>query len=513
VSGQDWQGSDPGPAPDESGLIGSVVAGRYRILRRLGEGATAAVFVGEHLKIGRHDAIKILFGAVAADPESSARFLRGARNVSSIRHPNVCTIYDFGETEDGLQFMAMELVPGEALSTLLGREGFLPPERAIEIAHQVADALQAAHDAGIVHRDLKPGNIMVSRDRDGGDSVKVVDFDIAKGPAGSGAEGPELTRAGFVIGTPEYMSPEQLTGETLDGRSDVYSLGVVLFRMLTGSLPFRSRIPQDLMVERLTKPPLRLDEVTERQFPAQIQRVLDRALARRPGERQASAAEFARELEAAREPAPPPTIYTPAHQQSPRPGPAVWAAAAVVVLALGAGGLAFHWRSAGSESPRQEADAGAAIAAPADDPDADKNGESRPDPGRTEPREDATAQRDVTATPTPDPPRIDPGPTRPAGPRLDAAEVDALLWRQFDAMAPEGVTRGQLSAIRDTAQMVWNQTDLPRADRAFAAFLVGSTHAYLDNSRECVTWLERAIGLRPDGPGYQALLDNCRGGL
>jgi eukaryotic-like serine/threonine-protein kinase len=124
VKDKDWPADGPGPgsqAPDESGLIGTVVAGRYRILRRLGEGATAAVFLAEHLKIGRHDAIKILFGPVAADAEAAARFLRGARNVSAIHHPNVCTIYDFGETAEGIQFLAMEYVPGEALSSLLAR--------------------------------------------------------------------------------------------------------------------------------------------------------------------------------------------------------------------------------------------------------------------------------------------------------------------------------------------------------------------------------------------------------
>jgi eukaryotic-like serine/threonine-protein kinase len=279
--------ADPGTA-----LVGTVLAGRYRILHKLGEGAMGAVYLGEHLHIGRRDAIKVLRESLAADPEAMARFARGTRNVSLIQHPNVCTVYDFGDMEDGRRFLAMEYVPGEALQDVLAREGRLAPARAVRIAAQVAGALQAAHDAGIVHRDLKPGNVMVSPGRAGEDVVKVVDFDIAKGSA-EGQAG-DVTRLGFVIGTPEYMSPEQLLGMALDGRSDVYSLALVLFRMLAGALPFRAQDTQELMVQRLTGTPLRLDEV----LPAlavspALQAALDRALQKRAEDRFAGAAEFA----------------------------------------------------------------------------------------------------------------------------------------------------------------------------------------------------------------------------
>jgi tRNA A-37 threonylcarbamoyl transferase component Bud32 len=280
-------GAEPGSA-----LVGTVLAGRYRILRKLGEGAMGAVYLGEHLRIGRHDAIKVLRESLAADREALARFIRGARNVSIIQHPNVCTVYDFSETEDGRCFLAMEFVTGETLQDVLAREGRLAPARAVGIAVQVAGALQAAHDAGIVHRDLKPGNVMVSPGRAGEDVVKVVDFDIAKGSAEG--QGGDVTRLGFVIGTPEYMSPEQLLGMALDGRSDVYSLALVLFRMLAGALPFRAQDTQELMVQRLTGTPLRLDEVLPalRVSPA-LQAALDRALQRRAEDRFAGAAEFA----------------------------------------------------------------------------------------------------------------------------------------------------------------------------------------------------------------------------
>ena len=298
---------DAGPA-----LEGTVLAGRYRILRRLGEGAMGAVYLGEHLRIGRRDAIKVLRESLAADPEAMARFARGARNVALIHHPNVCTVYDFGDLEDGRRFLAMEFVPGETLHDLLAREGRLPPARAVSIAVQVAGALQAAHEAGIVHRDLKPGNVMVSPGRGGADVVKVVDFDIAKGSA-EGQAG-DVTRLGFVIGTPEYMSPEQLLGMALDGRSDVYSLALVLFRMLAGSLPFRAHDTQELMVQRLTGTPLRLDEVLPApHVPPAMQAALDRALQRRAEDRFAGAAEFADAIaRAVAEPAAPGPSTVPA---------------------------------------------------------------------------------------------------------------------------------------------------------------------------------------------------------
>ncbi len=287
---------DPGKKPE--GLVGSVLAGRYRLVRLLGSGAMGAVYVGEHLKIGRRDAIKVLRTSLARDPEAVARFTRGARNASAIRHPNVCTVYDFSDTSDGLQFLAMELVDGESLTDLLEREGPLPADRAVRMAVQAASALEAAHEKGIVHRDLKPDNIMIARGRDGSDLVKVVDFDIAKGSAEG--EGRGVTRLGFVVGTPEYMSPEQLTGDPLDGRSDVFSLGLVFFRMITGTLPYRSESTQDLMVDRLTKDPLKLADVApDASFPPALQAALDHALARNRDGRCASAREFAVDLWAA----------------------------------------------------------------------------------------------------------------------------------------------------------------------------------------------------------------------
>ncbi len=289
--------SDGSPlrAAEGTSLIGSIIDGKFHILQKLGEGGMGAVYLGEHVKMGRKSAIKVLTQALAQDTEAIARFNREAANAARISHGNVCAIYDFGETPEGVIFLAMEYIDGESLSDLLRREGPLGPLRAATITRQVGDALQAAHDLGIVHRDLKPDNIMITKGRDGGDVVKVVDFGIAK--AMGGEEGQKVTRTGLVVGTPEYMSPEQLSGDVLDGRSDIYSLALVLFRILTGRLPFEADNAQEVMIKRLTDEPTRLnDALPGANFPEHLQNVMNRALGRMPNDRYAKASEFANDV-------------------------------------------------------------------------------------------------------------------------------------------------------------------------------------------------------------------------
>src|SRR5262245_29175644 len=199
-------GSTLRSAGGTANLVGSVIADRYHIIKKLGEGGMGAVYLGEHVKMGRKSAIKVMTQAMSHDADAIARFNREAANAARIAHPNVCAIYDFGETSEGLIYLAMEFIEGGSLTSIIEKEGALPPRRAAKLLQQTGDALQAAHDLGIVHRDLKPDNIMISRGRDGTDVVKVVDFGIAK--AMSGDEGQKVTKTGLVVGTPEYMSPE-----------------------------------------------------------------------------------------------------------------------------------------------------------------------------------------------------------------------------------------------------------------------------------------------------------------
>ena len=285
-----------GPLAD---LIGQVVADRYHIIKKLGEGGMGAVYLGEHVKMGRKSAIKVMTQAMSNDPDAVSRFNREASNASRLSHPNICQVYDFGETSEGLIYLAMEFIEGRSLSDLAQAEGALPASRAASIVKQAAEALQVAHDQSIVHRDIKPDNIMIVQAKDGTDIVKVVDFGIAKAVAGD-ETGQKVTKTGLVVGTPEYMSPEQLSGDKLDGRSDLYSLALVLYKLLTGVLPFQADTAQETMIKRLTDAPEPL--ATARPdivFPPRLQAVLDRALARSLTERYASAAEFGRDLEAA----------------------------------------------------------------------------------------------------------------------------------------------------------------------------------------------------------------------
>ena len=278
-------------------LMGTVVADRYHIIKKLGEGGMGQVYLAEHVKMGRKSALKVMNPGMNQDADAIARFNREASNASRLNHPNICAIYDFGETPDGLIYLAMEFIEGQPLTDLIKGAGALAPKRAASIIHQSADALQVAHDAGIVHRDLKPDNIMIAKNRDGTDLAKVVDFGIAKAHS---SDAQKVTKTGLVVGTPEYMSPEQLAGDKLDGRSDIYSLALVAFNCLTGQLPFPADSAQEAMIARLVEQPKTLAEMNPNvAWPAEVQAVMDKALQRDANERYQSAAQFGRELYAA----------------------------------------------------------------------------------------------------------------------------------------------------------------------------------------------------------------------
>ena len=282
-----------------SDLVGTIVADRYHVIGKLGEGGMGQVYLAEHVKMGRKSALKVMNPGMVKDADAISRFNREATNASRINHPNVADVYDFGETADGVIYLAMEFVDGPPLTKLIETEGPLPLQRAAAIVRQTADALGAAHEIGIVHRDLKPDNIMIARNRDGSDCVKVVDFGIAKA-ADNVAQ--KVTKTGLVVGTPEYMSPEQLAGDKLDGRSDVYALALVAFNVLTGKLPFPADTVQESMIMRLTEPPRTLAEMRpEVAWSSEVQEALDKALSRDVTARYQSAGEFGRTLSRALE--------------------------------------------------------------------------------------------------------------------------------------------------------------------------------------------------------------------
>lgn len=281
-------GANLTPRAESADLIGQVIAERYHVLRRLGEGGMGRVYLSEHVSMARMCAIKVMHPSLRSDPEAVGRFRREAANAGRINHANVAAMYDCGETSDRLIYLAMEYVPGDSLATVLKWAGEFPPRRAISIAAQVADGLAAAHKLGIVHRDLKPDNIIVGRSKEGDDLAKVVDFGIAKATQG---DSQTVTRTGFVVGTYHYMSPEQMIGEGVDGRSDLYSLGCILYEMLVGRRLFEGSTGEAVFTQRLTQPPPRPREVNP-QVPKALDEVVVKLLARSREERFQSAEEL-----------------------------------------------------------------------------------------------------------------------------------------------------------------------------------------------------------------------------
>ena len=454
------------PASD---LVGQVVADRYHVVKKLGEGGMGQVYLAEHVKMGRRSAIKVMNPAMVHDPDAVARFNREASNASRITHPNVCAIYDFGETPDGLIYLAMEFIEGEPLTDLLEREGALAVPRATAIFLQTADALQAAHDLGIVHRDLKPDNIMLSRKKGGGDTVKVVDFGIAKAVGGDQA-GQKVTKTGLVVGTPEFMSPEQLSGDTLDGRSDLYSLALVFYRMLIGKLPFEATSVQETMIKRLTDEPTKLAEARpDLSFPPGLQPVLDTALARTPMERYQSVAKFAADVAAVTGR---PTTGAVPHTRSrgdseaktqllapisAASGPRKqWSLTPVVVagvVVILAGGGAWVALNGGSKANPNPADSARGVA------------------------------HDTAATM---------GNHQSGGVKtravqgIDPARANDLLTALIEATP---------TVVRDSAAKIYNTPGVASGDKAFAACMIARAEENLGNHHTAVQWANRGLAI------------------
>ena len=266
-------------------LINMLFDGRYRIVRKLGSGGMADVYLAEDEDLGRRIAIKILNDRHANDESFVERFRREAKNAAGLSHPNIVSIYDRGEAE-GTYYIAMEYLDGRSLKELVVARGPLPISDAIDATRQVLAALRFAHRKGVVHRDIKPHNVMA--DADG--RLKVTDFGIARAGVS------QMTEAGSIIGTAQYLSPEQARGAPVDQRSDLYSVGVVLYEMLTGTTPFSGESPVEIAMKHLSDPP-RPPSVERPDIPPDLDMIVLRALAKNPDDRFQTAEEMDAELE------------------------------------------------------------------------------------------------------------------------------------------------------------------------------------------------------------------------
>jgi eukaryotic-like serine/threonine-protein kinase len=271
-------------------LIGAVLGGKYRIARKIGTGGIGSVYAAEHVALGSKVAIKVLRGAAAVDAAEIARLRREARVQVSIEHPNVVRTIDLDQMPDGSIYVVMELLLGQSLAQRLKQRSPIAPGFAIPIFMQVCRALDAAHRFGIVHRDLKPGNVFICEDR----SVKVLDFGMSKL-----GEAESLTQEGYTLGTPEYMSPEQCVGAALDGRADLYALGVMMYEALTGELPIRGRNRRELLELHQRSPPAPMRALRpDLDLPDQLDQAVLTCLKKKPEMRPATARELERMLAA-----------------------------------------------------------------------------------------------------------------------------------------------------------------------------------------------------------------------
>jgi serine/threonine-protein kinase len=277
-------------------LVGKVVDNKYVILERIGTGAMGSIYKAEHRALSKQIALKILHRHLLTEESQVKRFHREAKAASRLNHPNAIVMLDFGQTEDGLSYIAMEFLPGKDLCRVLFEDGRLSEDRMVRIATQILDALDEAHAAGVIHRDLKPENIMIEPLRSNPDFVKVLDFGIAKIRDYTGGENSSFkTATGMVFGTPEYMSPEQIRGEELDGRSDLYSLGVLMYQMASGELPFTGDSVLEVATAHLTQPPIPLAEKVPGITPG-VAAVIASLMAKKRDDRPANAADARKAL-------------------------------------------------------------------------------------------------------------------------------------------------------------------------------------------------------------------------
>jgi tRNA A-37 threonylcarbamoyl transferase component Bud32 len=282
-------------APPPDPLIGRTLAGKVRILQLLGEGGMGAVYVGEQA-VGtgvRKVAVKTLHQHLSRDEKIRERFMREAGTLAGLDHPNTVRVFDFGTSDDGVLFMVMEFVQGRSIADALEKDGPMKPDRVETILSQIGGSLAEAHAQGIIHRDLKPDNVVLTDRAGQKDFVKVLDFGIAKRSTAADSSEKKLTQQGMVLGTPPYMSPEQFTGQALDARSDIYSLAVMAYEMLTGQLPFDAKSAFEWATLHMTAAPKPIEAAPNGSLlPEHERAAIMRALAKDPAQRFATVDEF-----------------------------------------------------------------------------------------------------------------------------------------------------------------------------------------------------------------------------
>ena len=414
--------------------------GNYDIVEEIGRGGMAVVYRAYQRSLNRHVAIKVLAPQLSFDQQFVERFQREARAAAKLQHPNIVVIHDVAH-EQGIYFLVMELLEGRTLKKLIEEKGSLAAERAARIVEQVASALDYAHQQGFVHRDIKPANIFVGKE----DHTTLADFGIAK----AASETQHLTRTGMLIGTPEYMSPEQAEGGTVDYRTDLYALGVVLYQMLAGRLPFQSTTPHATLHAVIYEPPPPLRQLRPGLSPA-VESVVMKSIAKKPTQRYQAGREMVTALTAAlagqttgavaipppRPTAPPPRAAAPPTR---RRSPAVWIVAALIVLLVAILAAVFVLLNGGTEEEDSTPSAAVIVAhetstrvtsrtatepAPTQEPAITATSENTsapaPTPTALPPSATPVPPTDTQPPPTdiPEPPTATPPPTAPAPPAL-----------------------------------------------------------------------------------------------
>ena len=311
----DGEPLQPAPNWDPRGdpLLGSVVDDRYEIESVIGEGGMGIVYAARHRALGKRFALKALRKDLATDREIAARFTQEARTAASVSHPGLVEITDFGKLATGQPFFVMELLEGQSLAQLIRRGGPIPAARAIEVVRQIANAMGTAHERAIVHRDLKPDNIHVSPALSGKDHVTIVDFGLAKVIGAS-----RLTRAGMVFGTPHYMSPEQAQGDPTDHRADIYALGVVMYEMFTGRVPFEADSYMGVLTKHMYMAPTPPSQLVGIEKLGVLEDIILRCLEKKPDHRYANLRELSSDLDLALNPSGPRPLIARQRRVTPR---------------------------------------------------------------------------------------------------------------------------------------------------------------------------------------------------